>query len=56
MNAAKPSRKRLASRQSDSLGRVDKGDSQISWELIQGRFGGSYQDPGIDERGGLVLP
>ena len=33
-----------------TLGRVDKQDSQISGSLIQGSFAGGYNDPGFDER------
>ena len=45
VDATKPSDRFMA-----YLGRVDKQDSQISWVLIQGSFGGSYRDPRFVER------
>ena len=37
------------------LGCVDKEDSQISFALIQGSFGGSCHDPRFVERQGVGL-
>lgn len=42
-------------RSDDNLGRVDKEDSQISFALIQGSFGGSCHDPRFVERQGVGL-